>query len=61
MITDAKGCIKSVTGTINQPATLTASSTAGTIACNGGTASIIVSGSGGTPPYTGTGTFSRPA
>ncbi|MFM7218453.1 MAG: hypothetical protein ACKO1U_10575, partial [Bacteroidota bacterium] len=61
LITDAKGCIKSVTGTINQPATLTASSTAGTIACNGGTASIIVSGSGGTPPYTGTGTFSRPA
>ncbi|MFM7902453.1 MAG: lamin tail domain-containing protein, partial [Bacteroidota bacterium] len=36
---------------------LSASSTAGTIACFGGTTSVTVSATGGTAPYTGTGTF----
>lgn len=31
------------------------------IACNGGTGTVVVSASGGTPPYTGTGAFSRTA
>lgn len=31
------------------------------IACAGGSTNVIVSASGGTPPYTGTGTFSRTA
>ncbi len=43
-----------------QPALL-ASSTAGTIACNGGTTNVYVNATGGTAPYTGTGTFTRSA
>ncbi|MFM8949995.1 MAG: beta strand repeat-containing protein, partial [Bacteroidota bacterium] len=39
------------------PLPLSASSTAGTIACFGGTTSVTVSATGGTSPYTGTGTF----
>ena len=34
---------------------------AGTISCNGDSASIIVSATGGTAPYTGTGTYTEPA
>ena len=36
---------------------MVASSTAGTIACNGGTTSVTVTATGGTAPYSGTGTF----
>ena len=37
--------------------TLTASSTSGSISCNGSTTAVLVSASGGTAPYTGTGSF----
>ncbi len=40
---------------------LTASATGGKILCNGGTASINVSATGGIAPYTGTGIFLMPA
>ncbi len=57
-VKDANGCIISNTITVTQPgAALTASVTSGTISCNGGSTSVVVSASGGTAPYTGTGTF----
>jgi len=57
-VTDANGCSTSTSVTITQPNALVASSTAGTIACNGGTTTVTVSATGGTAPYTGTGPFS---
>lgn len=39
--------------------TLLSSSSYGAIACNGGTTTVTVSATGGTPPYTGTGSFTR--
>ena len=36
---------------------LVATASAGTISCNGSTTSVVVSATGGTTPYTGTGTF----
>ena len=61
MVTDANGCSTTTTGTIAQPTALSASSSAGTIACNGGSTSVTVSATGGTAPYTGTGSFTRTA
>ncbi len=46
--------------TVTQPSQLVASSTAGIAAC-GGTATVTVSATGGTTPYTGTGAFNAPA
>jgi hypothetical protein len=60
-VTDAKGCTATATGTITQPAALTASATNTAILCNGGTSTVTVSAAGGTAPYTGTGTFTAPA
>ncbi len=56
-VTDANGCSASTTITVSEPAALEASSSATTIACNGGTAEVTVSANGGTAPYSGTGTF----
>ena len=57
-VKDANGCTKSGTITISQPSSLlSATATAGTIACNGGTTLVTVSAAGGTAPYTGEGTF----
>ena len=55
-VTDANGCSGSVTITISQPAVLVASAN-GVISCNNGTATVTVTATGGTPPYTGTGTY----
>ena len=59
IVTDANGCDDTASVTINQPPVLTAAATPGIIACNGGTTSIDVTASGGTAPYTGTGTFAN--
>jgi hypothetical protein len=56
-IRDANSCTITKTITITQPTVFTASASAGTIACNGGTTTVVVSASGGVAPYTGTGTF----
>src|SRR5213078_3855308 len=49
-------------GTITQPAAaLAASSTAPAIACFGGSSTVTVSATGGTPPYSGTGPFANQA
>lgn len=58
-ITDANGCTAQTGGSITQPTALIASATPGTILCNGGQTSITVSATGGTLPYTGTGTFNN--
>lgn len=57
-VTDANNCSKQLSVTVTQPAQLTASATNDTIPCTGGNATIVVSATGGTAPYTGTGVFS---
>jgi len=57
IITDANGCTVTTSGTMTEPSILSVSSNAGNISCNGGTATINLSGAGGTPPYNGTGSF----
>lgn len=58
-VQDATGAIATATAKTTQPAVaLVASSTAGSTATTGGTTTIVVSASGGTAPYTGTGSFS---
>src|SRR6185295_12736607 len=56
-VTDAYGCTATASGNITEPSPLTASSPAGSIACNAGTTSVSASASGGTAPYSGTGSF----
>ncbi|MFM7767127.1 MAG: beta strand repeat-containing protein, partial [Bacteroidota bacterium] len=51
-ITDANGCTTIRNVTLTQPSVLSATTTQGTIACNGGTATATVNLSGGTSPYT---------
>ena len=58
VVKDTKGCTLSKGIVINQPSVFVASASAGTINCNGSTASVVVSATGGTTPYTGIGTFS---
>lgn len=58
-VTDAAGAVSYVPVTITQPsAPLRVTATAGIISVLNGTASVVVTASGGTAPYTGTGTFS---
>jgi hypothetical protein len=58
-IKDANSCIVSGTLTITQPSALLTASASSTAAilCNGGTTTVNVSGNGGTPPYSGYGTY----
>ncbi|MEO8150883.1 MAG: T9SS type A sorting domain-containing protein [Bacteroidia bacterium] len=56
-VTDVMGNTSTANVTINQPPLLVASSSATAISCNGGSATVTVSASGGTPPYSGAGTF----
>ncbi len=51
-VTDANGCIATASTTIDEPAELTSSLSAGTIGCNGGTANITNTVNGGTEPIT---------
>jgi hypothetical protein len=62
VVKDSKSCTYSNAITITQPAsTLSASAVFTPIVCNGGQSSITVTATGGTPPYSGTGTFSATA
>jgi len=56
-VTDANGCIASTSITLQEPAPLTATSTAAIISCNGATTDVTVTATGGTAPYTGTGSL----
>lgn len=61
-VTDANGCSTSTSVTITQPSALTIStSPGGAILCFGGTTPVNVSATGGTAPYTGTGSFNQAA
>jgi len=52
------GCSNfNVSANVTVPTQLVASSSAGTISCFGGTTTVTVSATGGTAPYTGTGSF----
>ncbi len=58
-VTDANNCSAVTNITIGQPNPLVASSSAGSILCNGGTTSVTVSATGGTGAYTGTGVINN--
>src|SRR5205814_1452274 len=60
-VTDANGCTDDVTVTLTQPAAVVAHETHGAILCYGQTTSVTISATGGTPNYTGTGTFQQGA
>jgi hypothetical protein len=55
---DANSCSTSTIVTVTEPNLLVASSTSGTISCNGGMTSVNVSEAGGTSPYSGDGVMS---
>lgn len=59
-ITDANGCTSApVSINITQPTAISVNATiSNPIACHGGTATVNVTATGGTPPYTNTGTVS---
>src|SRR5204862_261639 len=48
-----------VTVSVTPPTPLVASESHTSIACSGGSSTATISATGGTPPYTGTGTFSQ--
>lgn len=56
-VTDANGCSSSTSANISQPAQLSVSANDITIPCSGGSGTVTVAASGGTAPYTGTGSF----
>jgi hypothetical protein len=60
---DQNGCIGARIITITEPAVaaLAATSSVGSISCNGGTTTVTISATGGVPPYTGTGSFTASA
>ncbi len=60
-VTDANSCTATTTGNITQPSAVAASSSNSAILCHGGNSTVTVSATGGTPGYTGTGTFSHAA
>jgi hypothetical protein len=56
-VTDADGFTSSATITVNEPPAFSVVTMAGKIICNGGTANVDVSATGGVAPYSGTGNF----
>src|SRR5204863_429974 len=59
--TDANSCTATTTGDITQPPALAPTSSNTEILCHGGSSTVTVSATGGTPPYQGTGTVSHAA
>jgi len=61
-VTDANGCMVTSNVTVTEPTAVVASiASAGTILCNGDSASVTVAATGGTGAYMGTGTFMQAA
>lgn len=61
VVSDANSCSASLDVIISQPDVLSAQENHTNIACNGGSSSVTVAATGGTLPYTGTGTFNQVA
>ncbi len=62
IITDVNGCVISQTACITQAPIFSAFATiSNPILCNGNSATVLVAATGGTSPYSGTGTFTVPA
>jgi hypothetical protein len=59
MISDANGCSSSVAVALSEPALLNAVATTAGILCAGETANVIVTATGGTGPYSNTGSFTQ--
>jgi hypothetical protein len=59
LITDGNFCSITQTLAVAQPAMLNASSSASSVLCNGGVATVTVDATGGTSAYTGTGVISN--
>jgi hypothetical protein len=60
-VTDANNCTGSTILTITEPAQFLAIISVGSISCNAGSALVTAAGTGGTPPYAGTGSFNYSA
>jgi gliding motility-associated-like protein len=58
-VTDFYGNTSNTTITVSEPALLTASSSSTAILCNGNTSIVTIGATGGTQPYSGTGSFSE--
>ena len=58
-VVDSKSCSNTLSVTITDPDSLIAHENHATVPCAGGSASVTISASGGTAPYTGIGTFSQ--
>jgi hypothetical protein len=56
-VTDANNCTSTTSGIITQPTQMVVTAVPGTINCPGGSTNVAVSATGGTPLYTGVGTF----
>jgi hypothetical protein len=57
-VTDALGVTRTTSCTVGQPTAVVATNSNTPSLCYGTPGSVVVSATGGTPPYTGTGTFS---
>src|SRR5262249_56695632 len=55
------GCLSDTSVTLSEPDALVAGNSHGAISCQGGSATVTVTASGGTAPCSGTGTFSQGA
>jgi hypothetical protein len=60
-VTDDNGCLASTNITITEPSVLTASVSATSISCNGGSATVTVTDNGGTAPYISPGSITEAA
>jgi len=60
-VTDANSATGTCCFTVTEPTSLSAPSSSGAIACNGGSTIVNITVVGGTPPYIGTGNFIRTA
>ena len=59
VVNDAKSCGATLTATITEPTVLTAHESHPSIPCAGGSSTVTITATGGTIPYSGTGTFSQ--
>lgn len=58
-VNDTKTCGVSLSIILTEPTVLTAHESHPTVPCAGGSSSVIITATGGTTPYSGTGTFSQ--